>query len=521
VQDFIIVGGGHNGLTCAAYLAKAGKSVTLLEANSQVGGFVLTQEIPGAPGYRMNPYAIEFPFARAEPSVTKELDLARFGLQWAAPDPHQTHMMADGVTFSLYHDLDKTCESIARVSNKDAEYYAQMMGALMKTMDTALPYLQDHPTRPSPRTVAKILGRAIKNRNSLLPGLRFIMSAPTEILQGFESEEIKAFLAMNVATGAFRPLDEPLNTTALVYFATMHLFPLQRPIGGSGAFCEAIAAAARSYGANIRTSAPVRQIVVTNGKATGVVLANGEHLSAKTVVSAADPVSLFTKLLDKKDVPDEVSRDINAMQVTANGVSHFKADIAVSERPKFLKPEITEANVGGGMSFAPSFAHTDRTFKAILNGDLLDEHPFFYIATPSVLDRTMVPSGSKGESIFIWVGAVPHTFADGRQWSEVKEKFYDNVIDHLETFAPGLRDTIIGKHIAAPGDFNEPWVYKGSARGVDVVPSQAGPWRPSPTLASYRTPIDSLWHTGHGTHPMSGTSGWPGRIAARTILKRT
>ncbi len=115
VQDFIIVGGGHNGLACAAYLAKAGKRVTLLEANPQVGGFVLTQEIPGAPGYRMNTYAIEFPFETIQPSVSKELDLARFGLRWVSPDPHQTHMMADGVPFSLYHDLGKTCDSIARV----------------------------------------------------------------------------------------------------------------------------------------------------------------------------------------------------------------------------------------------------------------------------------------------------------------------------------------------------------------------------------------------------------------------
>ncbi len=407
------------------------------------------------------------------------------------------------------------------MSKKDAIYYEKMMRALTGTISTALPYLQDHPTRPSPRTVAKLVARIVKNRKSLLPGARFLMSAPTEILAGFESEEIKAFLAMNVATGAFRPLDEPLNTSALVYFAMMHLYPLQRPVGGSGAYCEALAACARSYGAEVRTSAPVEQIVVRKGKAIGVVLHNGETIHAKTVVSATDPVSLFTKLLNKSDVPEEVRSDVAAMQVTANGVSHFKADIAVAERPKFLKPEISEANFGGGMSFAPSFDHADRTFKAILQGDLLDEHPFFYIATPSVLDRSMVPANSNGDSIFIWVGAVPRTFADGRQWSEVKEKFYDNVIDHLETFAPGLRDTIIGKHIAAPGDFNEPWVFRGSARGVDVVPSQLGPWRPSPTLGGYRTPIENLWHTGHGTHPMSGTSGWAGRIAARTIIKRT
>lgn len=218
MYDVIVVGGGHNGLTCAAYLARAGKKVVVLEANPQVGGFVVTDDLPGAPGFRMNTYAIEFPFRDIRPSVVDELDLARHGLRWTHPDPHNTHLGPDGTSFSLYRDLDRTCESIALLSRRDAEYYRSWMKPVMDITYAAIPYLLDHPTRPSPKTVASLLLRLAKGRKNLLPGARILLSSPLQILEGFEREELKAFFAMNVVTGAFRPLDEPLNTSIFMYF---------------------------------------------------------------------------------------------------------------------------------------------------------------------------------------------------------------------------------------------------------------------------------------------------------------
>jgi beta-carotene ketolase (CrtO type) len=517
-QDVIVIGAGHNGLTCAAYLTKAGKRVLVLEANPHVGGFCLTQEIPGAPGYRMNTYGHEFPFTTIRPSVVDELELSRFGLEWVAPDPHNTYLSPQGVSWSMFHDLDRTCESIARLSQHDAEYYARLMRPIMDLTHTILPYLMDHPTRPSMRTMASLIRRAVAHRKSLLPGARAMLCSPLQLIDGFEREEIKAYFALNTITGTFQDIEEPLNTGIFLYFAMMHLYPLQRPVGGTGAFAEALAACVRAAGGEVRTSSPVQRVVIRNGKATGVVLQNGEEFQAKEVVSSIDPTSLFTRLMEKTDVPTIVQEEVRLMQVTSNNVSHFKADLALSRRPTFPRHALPDSHIGGGISIAPSVEFVQQLQDAIRGGEIGDKVPF-YMAIPSVQDRTMVPPGSQGDVAFIWCGAVPHTLSGGRSWLEHKQFYLDKVLDHIEEYSPGFRDSIIAVHTNCPAEFNQPWVYRGSSRAVDLVPSQTGPWRPSPSLGGYRTPIGGLWLTGHGTHPMSGYNGWPGRNTARTMLK--
>ena len=255
------------------------------------------------------------------------------------------------------------------------------------------------------------------------------MSSPLEIIDGFEREELRAFFAMNVATGSFRPLDEPANTSILVYFAILHLFPLQRPVGGAGAFADALAACVRASGGEIRTAAPVEQITVRNGTATGVVLRSGEEIQAPQVVAAVDPTSLFTRLLDSSAVPSAVQEEVRLMRVQSSGVSHFKADIAVDRRLTFPRHSVTNDQLAG-LSFAPTVDYVDRVMSSIKRGELADELPF-YIAVPSVLDRSLVPPGSDGDSIFVWVGAVPDRFADGSEWVDHKSAYFDKVIDHL------------------------------------------------------------------------------------------
>src|SRR5262249_30861229 len=157
---------------------------------------------------------------------------------------------------------------------------------------------------------------------------------------------------------------------------------------------------------------------------------------------------------------------------------------------------------------------------SIKRGELADELPF-YIGVPSVLDRSLVPDGSDGDSLWVYIGAVPRRLADGSDWQDVKQGYYERFVVIAETYSPGLRDSILRAKICSPDDLNAEWTYKGSSRAVDPIPSQMGPWRPSPSLSGYDTAeIDGLWRSGHGTHPMSGTSGWPGRLAARSMLKR-
>jgi beta-carotene ketolase (CrtO type) len=179
---------------------------------------------------------------------------------------------------------------------------------------------------------------------------------------------------------------------------------------------------------------------------------------------------------------------------------------------------VPDSHIGGGISVAPSVEFIQRLEDANRHGEIADKVPF-YIALPSVQDRTMVPTGSQGDSAFVWCGAVPHTLSGGRSWLDHKQFYLDKVLDHIEEYSPGFRDSIIAAHTTCPAEFNQPWVYRGSSRAVDLVPSQTGPWRPSPSLGGYCTPIGGLWLTGHGTHPMSGYNGWSGRNTARTMLK--
>ena len=520
MHDVVVVGAGINGLTCAAYLAQAGKRVLVLEANPQPGGFTITEDVPGAPaGFKMNTYAIEFPFAEIKPSVYKELGLARFGARFTFPDPNNTYVGRPGRQWSNYHSLDQTCSSIAKLSRNDAETWRKLMTSLTSILDVGLPYLSDHPIRPSAATLAEIVGHIAKHRKKLIPAARILLQAPIEIIDEFETEEVRAWIAMNVATGSFRPLDEIANVSILVYFAFNHKYPIRRPVGGAGAFINALLASIASNGGEVRTSAPVEHINVTGGRATGVVLQSGEEIPAGEVVAAIDPTPLFTKMIDQSALSQTVRDEVKRMRVLSSGVSHLIGNIAVSRRPTFPNHDITPGLLAG-LSFAPDVDYVNRLMDSIKKGELGEEQPF-YIGLPSVLDRSLVPAGSEGESIWLYVGAVPLALADGTDWKDAKMKRFDHIIDLLETYSPGFRDSIVGVDLNSPDEFNTPWAYKGSSRAVDLIPSQMGPWRPSPALGGYATPgIEGLWRSGHGTHPMSGTSGWPGRLTARTMLKR-
>ena len=519
MYDVIVVGAGINGLTCAAYLAKAGHRVLVLEANPHVGGFVITEDTPGAPaGYKINTYAIEFPFVDMNPSVARELDLARFGLRFVGVDPN-TYVGPNGTQFSLYHSLDQTCASMAKISRNDAEAWRRLMTSLFPLLDVGLPYLSDHPTRPSAATLAEIAKQAAKHRKRLLPASRILLQTPNEILRDFESDEIRAWLAMNIATGSFRDLDEVANTSILLYFAANHQYLIRRPVGGAGAFTNTLVDCIKHYGGEVRTSAPVSRIQVSNGRTTGVTLQSGEEIRAERVVGAIDPTSLFTKLVEPSAISASLRDEVDRMLVLSSNVSHFTVGMAVSRRPTFPKNNIT-SDMMGGLTFVPSVDYVQRLMTSIKAGRLADELPF-YIGIPSIADRSLVPEGSEGESLWVYIGAVPLTLADGRSWQDVKQGYYEHFVDLVEGYSPGFRDSILGAKICSPDDLNVEWTYKGSSRAVDLIPSQIGPWRPSPSLAGYDTAeIGGLWRSGHGTHPMSGTSGWPGRLTARTMLKQ-
>jgi beta-carotene ketolase (CrtO type) len=515
--DAVVIGGGHSGLTCAAYLARAEKRVVVLEANSYVGGFCITGELlPGAPGFKVSPYALDFMTAPIEPSVITELGLARYGLRFVHPDPYAAYLSPEGSSWSVWYSLDRTCESIARLSRRDAAYYRSLVEPMIDFIHMVIPYLQDHPTRPRPATLLKLALRAARSRKSLSPAVRTLMSSPIEIIDGFEREELKAFFAVN-CTGALMPLEEGANGSMFAHLALMHRWRLHRPVGGSGMFSEALASYVRDHGGEVRTSAPVQEVITERGRATGVVVAGGDVLTAEHVIGAVDPVTLMNKLLPANAVAPEVRDEIDRIQVLRYGIHPFKGDLAFSRRPRFPHHDLPEHHFSA-LFLSPTLEYTQAALEANLRGELGDTHPI-YFSMPSIHDRSLVPPGSDGDVGFIYALTPPIELADGRAWKEVKDGYLDRCLDHLELYSPGIKDTIVDSVARPVTEFNNPWAHKGAIWGVDVSPTQMGPWRPTPAMSGFRTPIDHLWHTGPGAHPLPGVCGWGGRTTARWVLR--
>lgn len=512
--DAIVVGGGHNGLTCAAYLARAGKRVLVLESLPTVGGYCTSEAtVPEAPGFLMNTGGIDHIMTNLPPSVVDELQLARYGLRYVDIDPTASYLGPDGACLPLWQNLDRAVAEIARFSRRDADRYRQFATVLADAMDTFLPYLAGHPKQVRPTAVLDVLRRAASHRRSLGTALRIMMSSTTAVLEEwFEREEVRSALG-TYAAFVMTPVDTP--GVGLTLIPMMHRWGLRRPVGGSGEFTRVLAECIRAHGGQIRTQTPVREIVVRDGRAEGVLLESGENLRAAHVVGALDPTTLLTKLLDPALLPTEVQAELRGLRVGDHNLACFKADVALRARPRFPRHgNGNEAVVAQAMisSMTDILAATRRAMQ----GELPDDPLPVSLWMPSLFDRALVPPGSAGESLYIYPIATPRVLSGGRDWQVEKHKYLDRCLDVLEQYAPGTKDLVIGTYIRSPEDFPS---YRGHIYHVDMYPWQFGPWRPTPSLSGYRTPIEGLWHTAAGAHPLGGLCGWSGRTTARTLLK--
>ncbi len=520
MYDVVVIGGGHNGLTCAAFLAKAGNRVAVLEARGLVGGFCTTEEtVPEAPGFRMNATSIDHVVTNIPPSIVGQLQLSRYGLRWLQPDPFYSYLAPDGTSIAFWRDHYRTVEEIRRLSRRDAIAYDRFVTVMRDFWYTAAPYLQGHPKRVALATVAELVRRAARTRRNLGIAARMLLSSPGAVIdEWFEREELKAALACySVATMA--SLDEPGSGIVLSVMAVMHHWGVRRPVGGNGAFSEALASCVRAHGGEVRTGSPVREVVLDGGRATAVVTEAGERFPARAVVAAVDPVTLFDRLLPAQAVPEQVRRELRGMSVLRNNISGFKGDVALAARPRLPRHGREELLLASCMLIAPDVAYVRRATSAALRGELTDEIPLWVI-TPSILDRSLVPPGSDGDALYIYLPAVPYQLADGRHWTAEKDKHLERCLEIFDGYAPGTRATVIGAHATSPQDLTRfSPVHKGNLFHVDMTLGQFGPWRPTPSLSGYRTPVDGLWHTGAGAHPLGTLNGWSGRTTARALLR--
>lgn len=518
MTDVIVVGGGHNGLVCAAYLLRAGKHVVVVEGNPDLGGFAATVEHEGAPGFR-GTVAFDHVLTNIPSSVIDELDLSRHGHRLVAPDPHYSWLRSDGASIAFYREQRRTLAEIRRFSRPDAERYDELMKAFVDLWWTIIPYLQDHPTRPSIRTIAKVVGRAARHRKALAVAAKIMLSSPGVVLEEwFESDEARAALA-NFAVGSMAPLDEPSSGFVLSLLALMSRFGVRRSIGGSGAFSDALAAEVRAQGGVIRTGTPVSRILLHHQQVRGVELADGAQLLASTVVAAVDPYTLCHRLLGDEQLTPRLRGELRGMGVLRNNVSAFKGDVALARRPTLPVHANQRELLSSCMMFAPTLDDVRRSTAAISRGELPDDTPVWASVT-SVLDRTLVPAGSDADAMYVYLPSVPLEFADGAEWSGVKNKVLEQALDAVETVAPGMRATVLNAAATSPIDLMKiSPAHRGSFMHVDQSMTQFGPWRPTSSLSGYQTPWQGLWHTGAGAHPCGLMNGWSGRTTARRILK--
>jgi beta-carotene ketolase (CrtO type) len=519
MPDVIIIGGGHNGLVCASYLLRAGMSVTVLEAQGVVGGFSTTEEkIVGAPGFR-GTVAFDQVQTNIPRSVIDELGLSRYGLRFVAPEIMYSWLSPDGRAIRFWRDERRACEDIARYSRHDAAAYAELTQSFADVWWMLAPYLQDHPTRPRLRSVATVLARAARVRGGLGTAARMMLSSPGAVLdEYFDSDEAKAAFA-SFAVGSMAPLDEPGTGFVMSVLAMMHRWGVRRPVGGNGAFADALAADVIAHGGTIRLRTPVERIVVDDGELRAVITADGERLQADHVVAAVDPVTLCRGLIDADQIPDQLDRELRGIGVLRNNVSAFKADIALERRPGLPRHAPVRELLASCMMFCSSLDEVRHTTAMMPRGIIPDDLPV-WLALPSVLDRTLVPDGSAGETIYLYPPAVPYELAAGDDWARAKDRIVRRALDVFEKVAPGVSASVIGWHATSPQELAliSP-VHRGALMHVDMTLAQLGPWRPMHSLSGYTTPWRGVWHTGAGAHPSALLNGWSGRTTARTIIR--
>ena len=517
--DAIVIGGGHNGLTTAAYLARAGRKVLVLERRHVLGGAAVTEEV--FPGFRFS--VCSYVVSLLRPEIIRDLDLPRHGLEILPLDGTFTPM-PNGDYLWRVNDHAKTRREIARHSKLDAEAYDDYGKAMVEMARFVKPILNMTPPDPmslDPRELMKLvfLGKRFRN---LADVDRYnqvqlmTMSAVDFLDQWFETDVLKATMAASGIIGTFLGVRSPGTAYVLLHHYMGEIDGAFRSWGfargGTGAISEAIAAAAREAGVEIRTEAPVAHIRVTHGGAAGVVLANGDELSADLVVSSVDPHLTFLKFVDAADLPPDFLEDVRRYKFRG---SSGKVNMALDALPNFTSLPGEGPHLRGAISISPSVDYMERAYDDAKYGRY-SRRPYMDIVIPSLTDPSVAPPGKHVMSCFVQYA--PYHLIDGT-WDNQRDAFGDVVIDTLAEYAPNLRDIILHRQVVTPLDLEREWgLSEGNIFQGELTLEQLFFLRPAPGWAQYNTPIAGLYMCGSATHPGGGIMGAPGRNAAARIL---
>ena len=525
VFDAIIVGGGHNGLVSAAYLARAGRKVLVLERRHVLGGAAVTEELH--PGFKFS--VCSYVVSLFRPQIIRELELARHGLELIPLESSFTPL-PDGRSLCRWPEAGRTRREISQFSRRDADVYPEFGLAMGKMAQFARRLIDEpapDPASLNPKEIIRLL-RLGGRLKALGPDLTHLnmqlltMSAADFLDLWFESDVLKAPMAVSGIIGTFLGVRSPGTAYVLLHHYMGEIDGAFRSWGfvkgGTGGISQAVASAAESYGAEIRTEASVEQLLIRNGQAEGVVLENGNEIRSKLVVSALDPNRTFLHLVGEAHLDPAFVTQVKRFKLRG---SSGKVNLAVDRLPEFTcRPNTngTADHLRGDIAIAPSIAYLEKAYDEAKYGSF-SRRPYLNVVIPSVVDPSVAPPGKHIVSCFVQYA--PYHLEDGPEsWPEHREAFGDAVVDTLAEYCPGLKESILYRQVLTPWDLEQEFgLTEGNIFHGELSPEQLLFQRPVSGWARYRTPIRGLWMCASGTHPGGGVMGAPGMLAARAILE--
>jgi phytoene dehydrogenase-like protein len=519
--DAIVIGGGHNGLTHAAYLARAGKKVLVLERRHIVGGAAVTEEV--FPGFKFS--VCSYVVSLLRPEIIRDLDLPRHGLEILPLDGTFTPML-NGDYLWRVNDHGKSRREIARHSKLDAEAYEEFgkaMQAMCRFVKPILSMVPPDPTSLNPKDLMKLLflGKRFQGLDAQAKYDQvqlMTMSAIDFLDQWFETDVLKATMSASGIIGTFLGVRSPGTAYVLLHHYMGEIDGAFRAWGfargGTGAISNAIAGAALELGVEIRTKAGISKILVKNGKANGVVLANGDEIYADVISSSVDPRLTFTKFLEPNELPSDFLEEVNRYKFRG---SSGKVNLALDALPNFKAMPGEGLHLRGAISISPSVEYMERAYDDAKYGNF-SRNPYIDCVIPSLTDPSLAPPGKHVMSCFVQYA--PYKLAPGLHWDTEKEKFGDTVINTIAQHAPNIKDIILHRQIVTPLDLEREFgLSEGNIFQGELSLEQLFFLRPVPGWAQFRTPIKNLYMCGSAAHPGGGIMGAPGRLAAVEVLK--
>jgi phytoene dehydrogenase-like protein len=518
--DAIVIGGGHNGLVNAAYLARAGKKVLVLERRHVLGGAAVTEEI--IPGFKFS--VCSYVVSLLRPEIIRDLDLPRHGLEILPLDGTFTPM-PNGDHLWRVNDHGKTMREIRRHSKFDAEAYEEFGKAMLQMCRFVKPILgmvPPDPTTLNPKDLFKLLflGRRFKDlsgEDKYNQVQLMTMSAIDFLDQWFETDVLKATMSASGIIGTFLGVRSPGTAYVLLHHYMGEIDGAFRAWGfargGTGAISNAIADAARELGVEIKTQAAIAQILVRDGKAVGVATTSGDEYYASVISSSVDPNLTFLKMLEPQHLSDEFRDQVKRYKYRG---SSGKVNLALDGLPDFTCLPGEGHHLRGAISISPSVDYMERAYDDAKYGNY-SRRPYIDMVIPSLTDPSVAPPGKHVMSCFVQYA--PYKLKEGT-WDEKRDAFGDNVIDTIAEFAPNLKNIIVGRQVVTPLDLEREFgLTEGNIFQGELSLEQLFFLRPVPGWAQYKTPIQNLWMCGSATHPGGGIMGAPGRLAALEILK--